>query len=353
MASTANTFNDVATATYTDMATGIAVPGNTTATAKASVTSNGKVNGASATLSDVESITGTGFWYSVGSVTPGNEGSFNGYVKGTQTTSDVTWTDTISPAGTGAASGSYSFAKTIYVAAGTTGNGTLSDTATLTPADQDAIARKASVDLTAAAANPTMRFTKTVDIAPESAATFTFTVRAKDAQGQPTGPTYTFTVTIPAGQTSASSDFQPVAPSAYGYHYTEGAVDGYTGVDGDIAALAKCDTKTVTVNNTRDKGAIKISKFYSGDVAGASTDFTVHVDCTGSAYDQDVALNAGNNFVNITTGIPTGTQCVLTEVNIPEGWELTGISPSTVTVTKGTPESVMPRSRTSVRPERS
>jgi hypothetical protein len=339
VSSSASTFNDVATATYTDKATGVTVPGNTTASATATVTDNGQTSGATAAISDVESISGGGFSYKVNSVTP-NEGSFGTYTPGTNTTNDVTWTDSISPSGTGAASGSFVFSKTITVAAGTAGNGTLHDVATLTPAGQSAQTDNASVALSADAANPTLRFTKTVDIAPETDATFTFTVRAKDGQGNPTGPTYTFTVTILAGQTSASSAYQTVAPSANGYHYTETAAGGYTGVDGDIGALAKCDVHTTTVNNTRDLGKIKIHKALVGDPGGASTDFTAHVDCPGTAYDQDVALNAGNSWTGLTGDIPTGTQCTITETGIPAGWSLVSIIPGTVTVSKGTPADV-------------
>ena len=85
----------------------------------------------------------------------------------------------------------------------------------------------------------------------------------------------------------------------------------HTGVNGSIKALSKCDEFTATVNNTRDLGKIKIKKVLSGDPAGASTSFTAHVDCPGTAYDQDVALNAGNGWVNVTGDIPTGTQCTL------------------------------------------
>ena len=167
----------------------------------------------SAAISDVESITGAGFSYKVNSVTPDQAtDSFGRYALGTNTTSNVTWTNTITPAGTGAASGSFVFAKTITVAAGTVGSGSLADTVTLTPAGQDAQTANASVAITADAADPKLRFTKTVDLAPTSDATFTFEVRAKDGQGQPTGPTYTFNVTIPAGQTSATSAYQTVAP---------------------------------------------------------------------------------------------------------------------------------------------
>jgi uncharacterized repeat protein (TIGR01451 family) len=346
VSSSASTFNDVATATYTDKATNIAVPGTTTATATATVTSNGQVSGATAAIADVESITGSGFSFSVDSVSHGGDSADNGafsggYVLGTKA-SPVSWSAAIAPAGTGAASGSYTFAKTVYVAAGTVGSGTLSDTATLTPDGQDAISKTKSVSLSADAADPRLAITKTVDLAPTTDATFTFSVRAKDGQGNPTGPTYTFTVVIPAGQTSATSDFQTVAPSANGYVFTETAASGYTGVNGSIKALSKCDEFTATVNNTRDLGKIKIKKVLSGDPAGASTSFTAHVDCPGTAYDQDVALNAGNGWVNVTGDIPTGTQCTVSEPTVPAGWVLDHIDPAdgVVTVAKGTPVEV-------------
>ena len=120
--STATAFNDVATATYTDKITGMAVPGTTTATGSATVDSSGVVTDATATLSDVESIMGEGFSFSVDSVAP-SQGSFGAYVLTTPTTGDVTWTTTLAPTGPGAASGSFAFGKTVYASEGTAGVG--------------------------------------------------------------------------------------------------------------------------------------------------------------------------------------------------------------------------------------
>jgi uncharacterized repeat protein (TIGR01451 family) len=326
VSSNATTFNDVATATYTDEATNIPVPGTTTASATATVTDSGTSSGASATISDVESITGAGFSYKVNSVTP-NEGSFGTYTLGTNTTGNVTWTNTISPAGTGAASGSFVFAKTITVAAGTVGSGSLADTVTLTPAGQSAKTANASVALTANAANPTLQFKKTVDIAPTSDAIFTFTVRAKDAQGQPTGDTYTFSVTVLAGQTSGTSDVKSVAPSANGYVYTETSASGYDQKTGSIEALAKCDVKLVEVTNARLKGGYEVHKsFDPADVAGASTEFTVEVDCDGTAYDSTLVLNEAHDWTDGLDGVPTGVHCTVSEPTVPAGWDPEGIT---------------------------
>src|SRR6185369_6194139 len=104
------------------------------------------------------------------------------------------------------------------------------------------------------------------------------------------------------------------------------------------------ETVSVTITNERLLGKLKIEKVVSGDVAGASTSFVAHVDCPGTAYDQDVALNEGNGWVNVTGDIPTGLACTVTEpaAGIPAGWVLKGTVPAdgVVTVSEGTPETV-------------
>jgi Domain of unknown function (DUF5979) len=97
--------------------------------------------------------------------------------------------------------------------------------------------------------------------------------------------------------------------------------------------------ETVSFTNTRDVGQIAIHKALQGDVAGASTDFTAHVDCTGDAYDQDVALTAPD-WTGTTGDIPTGVECTITETGIPAGWSLVSISPDHVTVGGGDPVAV-------------
>ena len=52
--------NDVATATYTDKAANVPVPGQTTATASAEIQTDGPVANATAEITDTESITGAG-----------------------------------------------------------------------------------------------------------------------------------------------------------------------------------------------------------------------------------------------------------------------------------------------------
>jgi hypothetical protein len=122
-------YNDVATATYTDLATGVAVPGSTTASASATLANIGGVANNTASISDTESMTGTGLSFSLDSTSPANVGSFGGgYVLGTPTTGPLTWTDTVN------ASGQIVFHKVVHVAGQRNTTGVLSDTASLTDA---------------------------------------------------------------------------------------------------------------------------------------------------------------------------------------------------------------------------
>ena len=129
-AGSATSFHDVATATYTDSVTGVAVPGNTTATASATVQLTSADN-STATITDVEQITGTGLTFSADSVdgAPAGSSFSGGYVLGTQTTGPLTWTS-----GTVSGNGQVVFHKTVYVDQPRNTTGTLSDTATLTEA---------------------------------------------------------------------------------------------------------------------------------------------------------------------------------------------------------------------------
>jgi hypothetical protein len=120
-----DSLNDVATATYTDKATGITVPGNTTATASAQIGA-GVTTDSFAAIADTESMTGTGLTFSV--VAP-SIGAFQGspaYVAGTKTVGPVDW------AITGETAGRYvDFVKTIYLDGRRVTTGKIEDTAVL------------------------------------------------------------------------------------------------------------------------------------------------------------------------------------------------------------------------------
>lgn len=117
--------NDVATATYTDQATGVAVPGTTTATAKTQI-QKGTTLYETANIDDTEEITGLGLKFKVG--VP-SVGSFVGYTAGDPTTS-VTW----QVAGL-TESGSITFKKTVVLDGKRITSGELTDSATLVSTD--------------------------------------------------------------------------------------------------------------------------------------------------------------------------------------------------------------------------
>jgi VCBS repeat-containing protein len=123
--------NDIATATYTDDVTSVPVPGQTTATASANVQNTGLELNASASIADLESMTGAGLTFSVATPTLGGFQPYPGagdpaYAAGTQTVGPVSWGVT----GQGD-SGSVTFNKTVYLSGKRITTGTLDDTASL------------------------------------------------------------------------------------------------------------------------------------------------------------------------------------------------------------------------------
>ncbi|MBO0844195.1 MAG: hypothetical protein J2P22_02110 [Nocardioides sp.] len=97
----------------------------------------------------------------------------------------------------------------------------------------------------------------------------------------------------------------------------------------------------VTVTNTRVTGAVTVIKNLDGDVAGASTDFTVHLSCPDANVDEDLpALTDANGHRVTRAGIPTGVACQVTEDNVPDGWAPETIDPGSVVVRSGDPVEV-------------
>lgn len=114
--------------TYTDLATGIPVPGTTTAVADAQI-QQGAVTNASTAVRDLEDIDGLGLTYSVGA--PSLGGFLNGYTADDQTSGEVGW-----EALGQTASGSITFDKQVYLDdPKRVTSGVLRDTAHLTASD--------------------------------------------------------------------------------------------------------------------------------------------------------------------------------------------------------------------------
>jgi hypothetical protein len=199
-------FNDVATATYKDKATGVPVPGNTTATASASVQSSGSETNQTATINDTEQL-GSGsssdISYSTDSF-QGATGAFdNGYVAGTSTQGSVSWTS-----GTESAGGSVTFSKTITIAGPSQGSGSLDDTATVNGSDGFSASASKSVAIQADA-RVTLTINKSISSSLSNDQTFSFDVSGPDGYSNTVG------VTVPHGSTSGHTDVSNLEPGNY------------------------------------------------------------------------------------------------------------------------------------------
>jgi hypothetical protein len=141
-------YNDVATATYTDLVTGVVVPGNTTATAGADLVTVPNVDNSTATITDTEQITGTGLTFSIDSVSLAGAGFTPAYTAGSgdQITGPITWSS-----GVVSGSGGVVFEKTVQVAGALNTTGSLSDVATLTDKAGNTSTASASTSIVARA----------------------------------------------------------------------------------------------------------------------------------------------------------------------------------------------------------
>lgn len=199
-------FNDVATATYTDLVTGVAVPGNTTATASVAndAIGVGTTTNAMATISDTETITGDGLTFSV--ATP-SSGSFSGYTAGTPTTGPVSWNS-----GTVSSSGSVTFAKTVYLDQPRVTTGTLSDSATLAGSDGASASASASTTFSSSAL-VSLTIDKSIPNVLDTGESQTFTFKVKKASDDSVAATAS--ITFGAGETTKSATVTGLAPGIY------------------------------------------------------------------------------------------------------------------------------------------
>jgi len=214
---------DEATATYIDKITGLEVPGSTTATSSAPIQPGTQTN-TTATIGDVESISGTGLTFSVDSRS-GASGAFQNYpVLGVPTIGPVTWlsdeqsgnTSCLDPEG--CLSGSIEFGKTVYLDQPRDTSGTLSDTATLTASDGFTASSNASVSIQSDA-KVNLTITKTIPniLQGSDTVTFNFDVCKSDNQGNCIGGGYatTASITFTAGETNDSTTLTGLEPGYY------------------------------------------------------------------------------------------------------------------------------------------
>lgn len=209
---TTSQVNDVATAQYTDTATGAAIPGETRATASATIQSNGPGTNDSAVIDDSQVISGNGLQFSVDAV-QGASGSFSGYTLGGRTAGPVRWTSDSQ-----SSSGSVTFRKTLYAAKGTVEpNGSIGDAAALRGSDGFTASATASAAVTADA-RASLSLTKSIPAGIITRGTesqqFVFDiVRVGGTSGDDT--VATARVDFEAGETGKVAQIADLAPGNY------------------------------------------------------------------------------------------------------------------------------------------
>jgi hypothetical protein len=300
--------NDIATATYTDKVTGIAVPGSTTATASATVQSSGVVTNGSAVITDVESISGSGLSFSADSFT-GASGSFDGgYVAGTVTTGSVGWTS-----GTVTDSGSVTFNKTIYTTSATSTTGTLSDTATLTGSDGFSASANASVAIDASRL-VSLTIDKTIPnvLSGSETASFTFDVKTGGATGTIVD---TRVLSFAAGDTTKSATISDLtAGTTYTIVERDDPNDAWVPQNAQNVTISPtpgdastCSAK-VTFNNRFPKAAAQVRKVTVP--AGAEAGWTFTLDGPGLPAAGESVTTTGTGYVAFTAVLREGAYTI-------------------------------------------
>jgi hypothetical protein len=237
VSSTATSFNDVATATYTDKVTGVPVVGSTTATASASVSST--TLGQSATATDSESITGSGLTFAV--ATPSFGAFTGGYTAGTYTVGPVGWS---SGTNTITSNGSVVFNKTIKLNPAEVTSGSITDTATITPSDGGSPVSSAPLTVNIdSTATSTLTINKNLSQAVSSSQTFYFDLKQGATTVQSAIP-----VTVAANHTSGSAMVSGLLPGSYTVH-EETPPSAWTPGPDQTVDLSGC-TGSATFTNT-------------------------------------------------------------------------------------------------------
>jgi hypothetical protein len=313
--------NDVATATYTDLVSGIPVPGQTTAAASATVQFTDLDT--AAVITDQESITGDGLSFSVDTTTAGTFAG--GYTLGTPTTGPVDWSS-----GTQTGGGAVTFGKTIRLDGPRITSGTLSDGATLTGSSGFTATAAASATVSADA-TVTLTITKTMPDILQGSDTVTFSFTVTDSQHNVVA---TPTITFAAGETSKSVDVTGLAPGTYTVTETP---------DPDFTSAADPANGVVTINLPKCSGAVRFDNTLAQQgsahaqvekvtiPAGTSTGWSFTL--TGPGVSETVNnVQAGTGFVPFQSPLTQEGTYAITETGGPAGFDQTGSSGCTFTV---------------------
>jgi hypothetical protein len=308
-------FNDTATATYTDKKTGVPVPGTTSASA--SVANNaigsGSTSGNSIVVTDSESITpnvGLDFAVAAPSV-----GSFTGgYSAGTYTTGPVGWTS-----GSQTSSGSVTFNKTVRVAAAVATTGVLSDTATGTFGSNTTTA-SASTTLTS---SPLVALTINKRRSPVTSEAQTFDFVVKDSSNATIASP---SITVPGGtpaSTDTSTTLNGLDPGTYTVDET--ATGPYAAQHGSATISLPSCSGSVSFNNVAAPARARVRKVTVPD-SGTIWSFTLTGPDVGVNGTETVNATAGAGYVNFTSSLDTdGAVYTITEDAVLPNYDPTGV----------------------------
>jgi len=346
-----DSLNDVATASYTDKDTGIAIPGNTTAVASTTIGA-GAVTDSFAAIADSESISGTGLTFAVAQPAIGQ---FSGYTAGTQTVGPVDWGITGETT-----SNQVDFFKTVRLDAHRVTSGTLTDTAVLVaspPPAPDGFSTQAgpvNVTITSSAAVK-LTISKTIPLnnvlvsgqrievsfhitgsgSYQTDRTLTFGPGDTTKSVELTGldpDTYTVTEVLPAlffsspAAVGVNAGLQPVGGNAQ----TAALV-----ADSDGVFRSGCAGTTAFTNGAAGGPVFaRVQKITDPVLASNDPDYNWTFTLNGPGVSGVTATaQAGNGFVTFQAVLQEGTYTV-TETQKTPAWVLTGATPDTAPADK-------------------
>ena len=292
--------NDLATASYIDKATGVPVPGQTSAIASADIQDGGNPTNATAVIKDSEEVNGADITFAVDSLSAGSaSGTFDNYpTLGVFTTGPVKWTS-----GSQSGGGFVEFNKTIKVEPYTAfTNRSVDDTATLNASNGFSTSKNASIGVSA---NAYVKLTiaKTIPDVLQGGETVTVNFEVKDSGDN---VVWTPSITFAAGEFSKQITKGGLLPDSYTIVEKSTSPAGvFVPLGGDTQtkdlSLPTC-SGTVTFNNVPGAGSataqVKKITMPAGDEAG----WTFKLSGPGTGSDGITATTTGIGFVFFDVG---------------------------------------------------
>jgi len=315
--STATSFNDVASATY--VVDGEPVPGSLPATSSANLVTNPPDSGATAVITDVESLTGTaGIGFRVTAVSDPT-GTFSpAYTPGANaaaTTGPLTWTSASQ-----SASGSVTFTKQIVLtqSGAFQGTGSLADTATVSPDNQAAHSFGPVTTAITVSASTSVVVSKTIDVvlsASDGAESFTFqlynggTPNAHDPLQLVDSKTITFNVGEGGTANPKTATFTGLTPGAtYTVHEVPTSYGYAAAADQAVTVTLPTCSTTVDVANSHGPATARVRKVTVPGLNEAGWDFTLTG--PGLPVSGQTVTTLDANYINFVGPLLEGTYTI-------------------------------------------